>query len=275
MALLIRDFPIGVDDAAAVLGNWGHECGGFLSLQEISPTIPNSRGGYGWPQWTGPRRRNYEAYCKRNGLDPASDRANYGFAFAELKGPERKAIPALQGAKGLAAKVKAFELAYERAGKKHYDSRNRWASIAIEAWHDAGGASAVKIPEWALPAAGKPASAFPAPPAPEPPRPAEPLPGPPVRPPDTIPVTEGGFSMNSNLFHNILTGAMVASAAVTAGLLATGCTTDVAGAIECSGSIIDPRWTSGVIAGLGLVKTGINLWRDGLAGLYKPQPKIK
>jgi hypothetical protein len=132
MALLMRDFPLDLGDVTAMLGNFGHECAGFTAMQEISPTIVGSRGGYGWPMLTGPRRRSYEAYCKRNRLDPASDRANYGFLFSELKGPERKAIDRLKAAKGLNAKVKAFELAYERAGAgtKHYASRNQWAAAS-------------------------------------------------------------------------------------------------------------------------------------------------
>ena len=132
MALVIRDFKIGVLDSAAILGSLGQESGGFASLQEAKPAVPGSRGGYGWPQWTGPRRRNYEAYCKRAGLAPADDQANYGFLFTELKGPFRAAIDKLVAAKGLNAKVKAFELAYEAAGVKHYESRNRWAAIALE-----------------------------------------------------------------------------------------------------------------------------------------------
>ncbi|RWN47189.1 MAG: hypothetical protein EOS03_12590 [Mesorhizobium sp.] len=149
MALLMRDFKIAVDDAAAIVGNLGHESGGFASLQEAKPTVPSSRGGFGWAQWTGPRRRKYEAYCARNALNPAGDQANYGFVFSELKGSYRGAIPKLQAAKGLAAKVKVFELAYEQAGVKHYASRNQWAAIALEAWNDAG--AAPTLPAWALP----------------------------------------------------------------------------------------------------------------------------
>ncbi|RUU60843.1 hypothetical protein EOC99_20995, partial [Mesorhizobium sp. M7A.T.Ca.TU.009.01.1.1] len=149
MALLMRDFKIAVDDAAAIVGNLGHESGGFASLQEAKPAVPSSRGGFGWPQWTGPRRRKYEAYCARNALNPAGDQANYGFVFSELKGSYRGAIPKLLAAKGLAAKVKVFELAYEQAGVKHYASRNQWAAIALDAWNDAG--AAPTLPAWALP----------------------------------------------------------------------------------------------------------------------------
>lgn len=157
MALLMRDFPLGLEDAAAIVGNLGHESGGFESLQEIKPTVPGSRGGYGWAQWTGPRRREYEAYCARNGLDPAGDKANYGFLFVELRGTEKRAIPAVKAAVGLEAKVKAFELAFERAGAKHYASRNRWARKALDAWNAA--AKPVQLPAWAQPAAPAPAPA--------------------------------------------------------------------------------------------------------------------
>jgi hypothetical protein len=156
MTLLMRDFKLQLDDAAAILGNLGHESGGFASLQEKQPTVPSSRGGFGWAQWTGPRRRDFEAYCKRANLNPAGDQANYGFLFSELKGPYRAALGKLQAAKGLANKVKAFELVYEAAGVKHYDSRNQWAAIALDAWPDFGNPT---LPAWALPPAGEPASA--------------------------------------------------------------------------------------------------------------------
>lgn len=183
MALFMADFAASLDDAAAVFGNFGHECAGFTAMQEINPTVAGSRGGYGWPMWTGPRRRAYEAYCKKHGKNPASDEANYAYIFVELKGPEKHAIGKLKAARTLSAKVKAFELAYERAGVKHYASRETWAGIAKQAYLD-----------WSKKPTGKPASAqqpvpttkdtAPTPqprpaPAPVPPRPqpSVPLPG--------------------------------------------------------------------------------------------------
>lgn len=158
MALLLRDFPmLGLDDVAAMLGNFGHECAGFTKMQEIAPTVKGSRGGFGWAQWTGPRRRSFEAYCERAHLNPASDKANYGFLFSELKGPERKAIDRLRSASTLGGKVKAFELAYERAGVKHYESRNQWAAVALDAWAKSDKA----VPEWAMPGPDAPAPAPP------------------------------------------------------------------------------------------------------------------
>jgi len=133
MNLLMADFALDVESAAAILGNLGHESGGFRSLQELAPTVPGSAGGYGWAQWTGSRRRSYEAYCERNGYDAASDTANYKYLWVELKGEYQAAITAVKNAAGLMAKVQAFELAFERAGIKHYESRLTWAQRALDA----------------------------------------------------------------------------------------------------------------------------------------------
>lgn len=148
MAQLIRDFSITPLDAAAIVGNAGHESLGFTALQEFKPTVAGSRGGWGWMQWTGSRRRAFEAYCARTGKNPASDEANYAWLFLELKGiegTEGKAIGKTVAAKDLEAKVVAFEKAFLRAGVKHYDSRKRWAGIALDAWR-AHSATGIPIP---------------------------------------------------------------------------------------------------------------------------------
>lgn len=141
MTELIADFGLTAEEAAAIAGNLGHECLGFTKLQEISPTVKGSRGGYGWCQWTGPRRRAYEAYCKRNDKDPASDSANYAYLYVELKGiegSEGAAIGKLKAATGLEAKVAAFERAYLRAGVVNLASRLKYARWALDAYRAAG-----------------------------------------------------------------------------------------------------------------------------------------
>lgn len=178
MVTLMADFGLTKTDAAAILGNLGHESGGFKLFQEQKPLVPGSKGGFGWAQWTGPRRREFEAYCARNSLDPKSDRANYGFLFVELTGAEKRAIAALKSATGLEAKVKAFEAAFERAGVKHYDSRNSYARQALAAYE-------------ALEKAGRLVPLFPVPsePVPAPPAPV-PTPAPPMPPDDPMPIPE-------------------------------------------------------------------------------------
>jgi hypothetical protein len=147
MALFQRALAIGVDDAAAILGNIGHESLGFTAMQETKPTVPGSRGGAGWPMWTGARRRSFESYCARQGYNPSADVANYKYMIVELSGAYKYAVSRLRHTIGLEAKVTAFELQYEGAGIKHYESRNRWAQIALDAWHKVGGKPT--LPEWA------------------------------------------------------------------------------------------------------------------------------
>lgn len=136
MERLIKDFGITDLDAAAIVGNAGHESAGFKALQELKPLVPGSRGGYGIMQWTGPRRRQYEAYCERNGLDPADMDTNYKFLFVELTGPEGKVLSALKKRKTLAGKTKAFSDTFLRPGIPHMESRQIWAQRALDAFED-------------------------------------------------------------------------------------------------------------------------------------------
>jgi len=135
MDKLREDFSLSILDAAAIIGNAGHESGGFKSLQEIKPLVPGSKGGYGIMQWTGPRRRDYEAYCKRNGLNPADMEVNYKFLFVELKGPEGRILPKLKSAKTLNEKVEIFMKGFLRPGIPHLDSRKIWAQRALDAYN--------------------------------------------------------------------------------------------------------------------------------------------
>lgn len=81
--------------------------------------------------------------------------------------------------------------------------------------------------------------------------------------------------MNSNLIHNILNIAIAILSAVTAFLLATGCTQLPTGMIECSGSWINPTYTTIIVGILGVIKTAMNIIRDGFNGLTKAQPPVE
>jgi len=162
MARFISDFRddgLWELDAFAVFGNLAHESKGLTDDQEDKPLA--GKGGRNWAQWTGPRRRAFEAYCKRTGKDPDSDEAAYAYLFLELKGvegTERGAVRKLKAATTLDDKVVAFEQGYLRAHKdyKHYDSRKRWARIAQDAFR------AAALPAQPIPQPQEP------PPAPEP-----------------------------------------------------------------------------------------------------------
>lgn len=153
---LLRDVPEwGPLDAAAALGNAGCESAGLTKLQEIRPTVRGSRGGWGWFQWTGPRRRAFEAWAKKRGLANDSYDANYGYLLVELRGSEKATVPAVKAAVGLDAKTVAFEQAFERAGVKNYPSRKRWAAIALAAYNARGARPAAAPARPAGPDAGQ------------------------------------------------------------------------------------------------------------------------
>lgn len=81
--------------------------------------------------------------------------------------------------------------------------------------------------------------------------------------------------MNSNLFHNVVNVLIALLGAATAFLVATGCTTLPTGALECSASWIDPAYTGAAVTVLALLKTLVNILRDGLSGLTKKQPPVE
>lgn len=132
---LMKDFDLDLLSAVAIVGNAGHESGGFKQLQEVKPLVPGSKGGWGIMQWTGPRRREAEAYWKRNGLNPSDMDSNYKFLFVELKGPEGRVLNFLKNAKTLDDKVEIFCKTFLRPGKVHMDSRKVWAKRALTAWN--------------------------------------------------------------------------------------------------------------------------------------------
>ncbi len=139
---LMRDFtPLADFQAAGIVGNGGGESGGFTQIQERHPTVPGSKGGLGFFQWTGMgtaakpgRRRVFEALLKEMGRGPDSYDANYEMLRRELKGPERRTIPKLRAAKNIDDATKIFMVSFERPGIPHYEGRVKWAKMALEAY---------------------------------------------------------------------------------------------------------------------------------------------
>lgn len=79
---LMRDFDLTKEQAAGFVGNLAHETGEFKFMQELKPV--SGKGGYGFAQWTGDRRKAFEDWARSNDLDPKSYEANYGYLKKEL-----------------------------------------------------------------------------------------------------------------------------------------------------------------------------------------------
>lgn len=103
---LCDDFPpLDLEHAAGCVGNLGFESRGFAALQEESPLVAGSAGGFGWAQWTGSRRRAYLAWCEARRLDPASNEANYGYLCEDLAGAYAYVLAAVRKITGDPADV--------------------------------------------------------------------------------------------------------------------------------------------------------------------------
>jgi uncharacterized protein (TIGR02594 family) len=129
---LMRDFPeLTAEWVAAILGNIGHECGGFRQLQQLG-----GGGGRGWCQWDGARREASLKFAQNRSLDWHSDQANYDYIVHELKDTSEKTVlPALQRETTLEGAVKTFDEVFERSGVKNLPSRNRYAQLALVAYN--------------------------------------------------------------------------------------------------------------------------------------------
>lgn len=80
----MSDLGLGSGAVAGILSNSQAESGNIVQ-NEKHPLIPGSRGGYGLFQWTGPRRKEFEAWASTNHMDPRSDAANIGFFEYDMK----------------------------------------------------------------------------------------------------------------------------------------------------------------------------------------------
>jgi tail lysozyme len=127
MERLREDFQLSKAAAAGFAGNLHHECNGFRTLQEVKPTVKGSRGGYGWAQWTGPRRREFESWAADHKLRLASREANYGFLKHELEGSERKVISKLKGVVDAGQAASIICNTYLRPGVPHLEKRKALA----------------------------------------------------------------------------------------------------------------------------------------------------
>lgn len=130
---LMSDFNLTREQAAGFVGNLDHETGGFKFMQEIEPMIPGSRGGFGFAQWTGPRRKEFEAWSAENKLDPASYEANYGFLKYELENTrEGRVLDSLRKSSSVQDAATVVSEKFLRPGKPNLTSRISRAARYLE-----------------------------------------------------------------------------------------------------------------------------------------------
>lgn len=123
-----RDYGMSTPQAAGFVGNLAHESDNFRQLQEAKPLVPGSRGGYGFAQWTGARRRAFEAWANDKGLAPSSYEANYGFLRHEIDNtPEGRFMSNLLRTNDVGQATRIVQDQFLRPGVPHTDSRLNYA----------------------------------------------------------------------------------------------------------------------------------------------------
>ncbi len=91
-------------------------------INEINPTVEGSRGGYGLAQWTGPRRRQYEAFAAERGAALDDLDTQLDFLMWENANTEKSAWGKVLQAKDPVEAARLFTTEWERPGTPHLEA---------------------------------------------------------------------------------------------------------------------------------------------------------
>jgi hypothetical protein len=130
---LMNDLGLTSDQAAAVVGHLGHESAGLQAINERNPIVPGSRGGFGWAQWTGPRREAFERFARERGMQVTDPNANYQFLLHELRTSHAGDLARLRNAGDRDQALQAFAPYLSGNDPRWvpaWDSRARYAAVA-------------------------------------------------------------------------------------------------------------------------------------------------
>ncbi|MDI9407819.1 MAG: phage tail tip lysozyme [Candidatus Pacebacteria bacterium] len=139
--LVRRGLPEHVADGFVM--NMRDESGLNPGINEASPVVPGSRGGFGLYQLTGPRREAYEAYASQNGLPLDSVDGQLDFLMSELQGPESRAAEAILGARDAGSAGAAIVNEFLRPSPEHAAKRASEYLGGPPTYDTAGGAPAI------------------------------------------------------------------------------------------------------------------------------------
>lgn len=119
--LIQRGMPEYLADAFTM--NAGDESNFDPGINEIAPLVPGSKGGFGFFQWTGPRRRAYEAFAAQRGVNPADGETQLDFLMTELQGPEARAARSIFAAPDTASAAVAIARDFLRPAPENLAKR--------------------------------------------------------------------------------------------------------------------------------------------------------
>ena len=120
-ALIERGVPKHV--AQAFEANAQDESGMRPDINEAKPIVPGSRGGYGLMQWTGPRRKQLEAFAAQRGVPVSDMGAQIDFLVNELGTTEKRAAERIFSTDNPADAAVAIMNDFLRPHKSHRPKR--------------------------------------------------------------------------------------------------------------------------------------------------------
>lgn len=137
IADLVHDFGLTPEQAAGFVGNFAAESDYFRDIVEDGAIARGWAGGTGFAQWTGPRRRLFEAWLKKKGFKADSYEGNYSYLFRELKGIEKGAnhayvIPIVKAAASVRDAAYRVAKYFERPKVINLEPRAKRAQEALE-----------------------------------------------------------------------------------------------------------------------------------------------
>lgn len=115
--LTARGIPEHIAEGFAM--NFQDESGLNPGINEENPIVAGSRGGYGLAQWTGPRRRQLEAFAEQRGVPVSDPDLQMDFLVSELQGPEASAWSAISQAKDAGSAGAAIVNKFLRPAEEH------------------------------------------------------------------------------------------------------------------------------------------------------------
>jgi hypothetical protein len=110
--------------AEAFVMNFQDESGLNPGINETTPTVAGSRGGFGLAQWTGPRRRELEAFAAQNGSAVSDMDTQLDFLVHELQGSEAGAAQSIFASQDAGSAADAIVRKFLRPAEEHRERRS-------------------------------------------------------------------------------------------------------------------------------------------------------
>ena len=118
--LVARGVPLHI--AQGVTARLNGESGLNPGINEVNPTVEGSRGGFGLAQWTGPRRKQLEAFAAERGVPVSDPEMQLDFLMWENANGEKDAWDKVMQAEDAVDAAERFTTLWERPGKPHMDA---------------------------------------------------------------------------------------------------------------------------------------------------------